>query len=156
MAVFIWTAKVNRKKMLLAAAGVVLACGLVCAVAVLGGRGAEASATVSGKGIKTNEDRVAYLEGYGWQVSPEAAAVEELALPDEFGTEYSEYLALQAEQGFDLTKYAGKRVKRYTYVVNNYPTGEANVQAHLILSRNRVIGGEILGDGFIQGLEMPG
>ena len=48
---------------------------------------------------------------------------------------YQEYLALQADQGFDLEKYAGKRVKRYTYEVLNYPTGESGVQVNLLLCK---------------------
>ena len=57
--------------------------------------------------------------------------------------------------GFDLTKYAGKRVKRYTYEVMNYPTGEEGVIAHLILYKNTVIGGEVMGSSFLHGLAMP-
>lgn len=152
---FIWTAKVNRRKAYLVLAAVVIVCGAVLAAVVLGGRGAEVSASVSPKGIKTEEDRIAYLGAWGWQVSPDAVTVEELELPKDFGSEYSEYLALQSGQGFDLAKYAGKRVKRYTYIVLNYPTGESDVQAHLLLFRNTVVAGEILGDGFLHGLEMP-
>lgn len=152
---FIWTAKVNRRKIYLVLAAAVIVCGAVLTATVLGGRGAEASASISPKGIKTEEDRIAYLGAWGWQVSPDAVTVEELELPKDFGPEYSEYLSLQSGQGFDLTKYAGKRVKRYTYSVGNYPTGDAGVKAHLLLFRNTVVGGEILGDGFLHGLEMP-
>ena len=71
---------------------------------------------------------------------------------------YDEYLALQSQQGFDLTQYAGKRVKRYTYEIANYPTGETGVQANLLIYKNTVIGGEVLSpqmDGFLHGLTMP-
>ncbi|MFR4757027.1 MAG: DUF4830 domain-containing protein [Evtepia gabavorous] len=73
------------------------------------------------RGIKTNADRVAFLEGYGWIVSQEPAAVEDIRLPDTFDASYDEYLSLQKSQGFDLSQYAGKTVKRYTYQVSNYP-----------------------------------
>lgn len=152
---FIWTAKVNRRKLYLVLAAAVIVCGAVLAALVVGGRGAQVSAAVSPKGIRTEEDRTAYLGAWGWQVSPEAVTVEELELPAEFGPEYTEYLALQSGQGFDLEKYAGKRVKRYTYAVLNYPMGEADVQAHLLLFRNTVVGGEVLGAQFLHGLEMP-
>ena len=75
-----------------------------------------------------------------------------------FADTYTQYLDLQAQQGFDLTKYRGKRVKRYTYAVTNYPTGESGVQAGLLLYRNTVIGGDVLSNalgGFIHGLTMP-
>jgi len=152
MDVFIWTAKVHKGKLALALAAVVCA---AAAAGLLSLRGQAVSAAVSPKGIKTEEDRVAYLREWGWQVSPQAALVEELELPEEFGEEYARYLELQAGQGFDLTKYAGKRVRRYTYEVLNYPTGETGVVAHLLLCKNRVIGGEVLGGSFLHGLAVP-
>lgn len=154
------TAKVPRRKLAL---GVVLA-ALVCCCALalnLGGLAAQevaASAAPDAKGVKTNEDRVAYLAGYGWQVLEEPLATQELIIPQEMDESYDEYLALQTQQGFDLEKYAGKRVKRYTYEVTNYPTGETGVQANLLIYRNTVIGGEVLSpqlDGFLHGLAMP-
>lgn len=153
MDVFIWTAKINKKGIVLALAAAI--CTAAAAGTLAYSRGAEASAAVSPKGIKTEEDRVAYLEQWGWQVSPQAALVEELALPEEFGEEYAKYLELQTGQGFDLSKYAGKRIRRYTYEVLNYPNGETGVVAHLLLYRNRVIGGEVLGGSFLHGLAMP-
>lgn len=150
---FIWTAKINKKKIVLTLAAVV--CAGVAAVTLLGPREAEASAAVSPKGVKTEEDRVSYLQEWGWQVNPQATLVEELALPKEFGPEYSQYLELQTGQGFDLTKYAGKRIRRYTYEVLNYPTGETGVVAHLLLCKNTVIGGEVLGGSFLHGLAVP-
>ena len=65
---------------------------------------------------------------------------------------------LQADQGFDLTAYCGKRVKRYAYEITNYPTGEQGVQAGLLIYKNTVIGGDVLSpslDGFLHGLAMP-
>ena len=151
----IWTAKVNRKKIGLVLMGAVLLSAVAVAASLLWGGGAQAAASMSHKGVKTAEDRAAYLESWGWQVDPEAAAVEELVMPESFGEEFSQYLALQAAQGFDLTKYAGKRVKRYTLNVLNYPGGAQGVQAHLLLRGSTVVGGEILGDGFLHGLAMP-
>ena len=65
---------------------------------------------------------------------------------------------LQRQQGFDLERYAGKRAKRYTYEILNYPSGETGVQANLLLYKTTVIGGEVLSprlDGFLHGLSMP-
>ena len=155
MDVFIWTAKINRKKVAAVFAAAVVLCASAFAVAARAGQEASAPAAASPKGIKTEEDRVAYLQEWGWQVGPEAVMVEELQMPKEFDESYTEYLALQSGQGFDLTKYAGKRVKRYTYEVMNYPTGEEGVIAHLILYKNTVIGGEVMGSSFLHGLAMP-
>jgi len=82
-----------------------------------------------------------------------------MLVPEEMDESYDDYLALQREQGFDLSKYAGKRVKRYTYEVLNYPTGETGVQVNLVIYNNVVIGGEVLSphlDGFLHGLSLPG
>ncbi len=150
---FIWTAKLNKKKLALTlAAALLVSAG---ALTFLGSRGTAASASVSPKGVKTEEDRVSYLQEWGWQVTPQAVLVEELALPEEFGEEYAKYLELQTGQGFDLTKYTGKRIRRYTYEVLNYPTGETGVVAHLLICKNTVIGGEVLGGSFLHGLSMP-
>lgn len=154
------TAKVPRRKLALGAALAALVC--CCALALnLGGASARetaASAAPSPKGVKSNEDRIAYLASYGWETSGELLAAQELLIPEEMDESYDEYLALQQSQGFDLTKYAGKRVKRYTYEITNYPTGETGVQANLLIYKNTVIGGEVLSpqlDGFLHGLAMP-
>lgn len=152
---FIWTAKVNRRKLSVALLGALVVCGAVAAALLLPWQEAAASASISPKGVKTAEDRVAYLSAWGWEVPAEATSVEELTIPEEMGPEYDDYLALLAEQGFDLTKYAGKRIKRYTYPILNYPGGRTDVVAHLIIYKNTVIGGEILGDNLLHGLAMP-
>ena len=88
----------------------------------------------------------------------EPIATQELLIPEEMDESYDDYLALQSQQGFDLQKYAGKRVKRYTYEILNYPTGEAEVQVNLLIRKNTVVGGEVLSpqlDGFLHGLSMP-
>ena len=103
---FIFTAKVDRRKLTAAAvAGVVLCGALVALFVLLGGRGTAVSALADPNGVRTNGDRVAYLEQYGWTVDPEPAAVEELLIPETFDETYTQYLELQSRQGFDLTKY---------------------------------------------------
>ena len=156
---FIITARVRKGPILAVAAAAAVVCGILLSAAGLGGRDTAVSGVVSPTGIKTNEDRVAYLESYGWQVSQEPTAVEELLIPETFDESYTQYLDLQTAQGFNLTDYQGKRVKRYTYTINNYPTGETGIQAGLLIYKNTVIGGDVLSPqlgGFIHGLTMPG
>ena len=91
-------------------------------------------------------------------MAEEPLATEELLIPEVMDESYDNYLSLQTGQGFDLEKYAGKRVKRYTYEITNYPTGETGVQANLMIYRNTVVGGEVLSpqmDGFLHGLARP-
>lgn len=156
---FIFTAKIRRGRAAIVLAAAVIVCGaLIAAVGLLGARGAAVSTSASPKGVKTNEDRVAYLASYGWTVEETPLCVEELIIPEEFDSSYSQYLELQTAQGFDLAQYCGKRVKRYTYAVTNYPTGEEGIQAGLLIYKNTVIGGDVLSPqlgGFIHGLERP-
>ena len=155
------TAKIPRRKLALwtLAAAALCCCALLVNVPALRTvPGVETAAVVSPKGIKTNEDRVAFLEGYGWQVKEEPLATQELIVPEEFDESYTEYLALQSGQGFDLEKYAGKRLKRYTYEITNYPSGESGVQVNLLVYKNTVVGGEVLSaklDGFLHALTPP-
>ena len=117
-----------------------------------------ANLQVDPRGVASNAERVAYLESYGWIVTPEAAAAEDIRLPDTFDASYDDYLALQKEQGFDLEAYAGKTIQRYTYQVTNYPGLQENIWACLLLYKKEVIGGEVYcsqGDGFMQGLAYP-
>lgn len=121
--------------------------------------GAAVSTGAAPDGVRTNEDRIAYLADCGWQVSPQPVAVEELLIPESFDERYTQYLELQSSQGFDLTEYAGRRVKRYTYEISNYPTGETGVQAGLLIYRGTVVGGDVFSPqtgGFLHGLSMPG
>ena len=154
---FIMTARIPKRR-LLAGATAALCCCLVVAAALaltLGRRAVSTAAEVSG--IRDNEDRVAYLSGLGWQTSAEPISTQELLIPEVFDDSYASYLALQSQQGFDLTQYCGKRVKRYVYEITNYPTGEAGVQAALLVYKNKVIGGQVqAADGsFLHGLAMP-
>lgn len=156
----IFTARVTRTRLIAALAALVLVCGAAITAASLNNSSQSigTAAAAAPKKVSTNEDRIAYLESYGWQVVAEPVAVEELLIPDEFDDTYAEYLALQQSQGFDLTRYCGKRVKRFTYEITNYPTGESGVQASLLIYKNQVVGGEVLSarlDGFIHTLEMP-
>ena len=155
------TAKIPRRKLALwaLAAAALCCCALLVNVDALRiVHGVETAAVVSPKDVKTNADRIAYLGAYGWQVKEEPLATQELIIPREFDETYTDYLTLQSEQGFDLEKYAGKRVKRYTYEITNHPTGEQGVQGNLLIYKNTVVGGEVLSpqlDGFLHGLIMP-
>ena len=140
---FIVTARVPRRKLLAGAITVFCCCVAVAAALVLtlGDRAVTTSAETSN--VRSNEDRIAYLNELGWQVSEHPVITEELLIPETFDASYDDYLALQSQQGFDLTKYAGKRVKRYTYDVTNYSDSGTGVQAALLVYKNKVIGGQL-------------
>ena len=152
----IYTAHLPKKRLIAAGAAALCCVFAVLAFSLtLSGRAVAVSAEV--KNVKTNDDRLAYLNGLGWQVSPQPIATEELLIPEEFDDSYQGYLKLQADQGFDLTQYRGKRVKRYTYQLTNYPTQAEPVQIALLIYKNRVVGGQIQSSSgsFLHGLTLP-
>lgn len=106
--------------------------------------------------IKTNEDRIAFLRQFGWEVKEEAVAAVEVTIPDEFDKIFTGYNELQKRQGMDLSKYRKKEVMRYTYEITNYGDYEETVYANVLIYRNRVIGGDVCSadaKGFIHGFK---
>ncbi len=106
--------------------------------------------------IKNNEDRIAFLKQFGWEVSPEETESEQVTIPSEFDKIFSGYNEIQKQQGLDLAKYKGKTMMRYTYDVTNYEGYEGKVQANILVYRGKVVGGDICSadvNGFIHGFE---
>ncbi len=107
-------------------------------------------------GVKTNEDRIAFLKQFGWEVKPEAVEAAEVTIPAEFDKIFTGYNEIQKRQGLDLSDYKKKKVMRYTYEVTNYEGAQGTVYANILVYRNRVIGGDVCSaevTGFIHGLE---
>lgn len=93
-------------------------------------------------GIKTNEDRIAFIESFGIKVDPQAVREETFTMPDDFDRVIGGYNQIQKTQGLDLTKYSRKRVTHYAYRVTNYDS-EGAVYVNLLVYRNRIIGADI-------------
>ena len=151
------TAHIPKKKLLAGGITALCCCAAVAAALILtlGARAVTASAEV--KHIRTNDDRLAYLSGLGWEVSLQPIATEELLIPQQFDESYNDYLKLQEDQGFDLARYCGKRIKRYTYQLTNYPARDEPMQIALLIYKNRVIGGQIqsASGSVLHGLTLP-
>lgn len=149
----VMTAKVDLKKILLmlaAVAGVVL--GLIW---LLGGKDAAETATA---GVSANDGRVAFLAGFGWEVTATPLESGQVKIPAESSRMFDRYNALQKSQGYDLSQYAGKKVMRYVYQVNNYPGATGDVYATLLVYKDEIIGGDVTdttGKGRMQGFHMP-
>ncbi len=112
--------------------------------------------TVSFDKIKTAEDRISFLRSFGWEVEVTPTEEVEVTIPAEFDKIFQSYNELQKKQGFDLSKYRKKQVKRYTYRITNYPDYTGDVYVSVLMSRNRVIGGDVSSadaNGFIHGLD---
>jgi len=105
--------------------------------------------------VKTNEDRIALLSGFGWQVSEQPVEEVQVQIPAEFDSVLDRYNSLQMDQGLDLSKYKRKTLTRYTYQVTNYPDYEGTVYANLLVYRNKVVAGDLCSasaDGFVSPL----
>jgi hypothetical protein len=157
---FIFTAKLTRKKLAVALGAIgALLIGVILLMSGGGNAEASASAAPSHKGVKTAEDRVAFLEAHGWTVSAGSEECQEVVIPKEFDSAFEEYNALQKSQGFDLSKHKGRRVARYIYLIEDHPTGRSPVYASVLIHKNTVIGGDLQNpapDGFIQGFDKTG
>jgi hypothetical protein len=118
---------------------------------------AEQTATKVENKAASNEERLLFLSSFGWETDKEPAEVVEVIIPNEFDVVYEKYNAIQKAEGYDLSKYKGKRVKRYTYVIKNYPTKqEATINANLLVYDNKIIGGDVCSvalGGFIHGFK---
>lgn len=149
---FVCSVKAGKKKVFIVVLAVVLAVVTICFAA-----GKLQASSVGGNAqsyscqAATNEERIAFLSQFGWQVGPEPLEIKEVTLPQAFDEVYSSYNELQKQQGFDLLPFAGKVCRLWTYEVTNYP--DANpVHANLLICDNLVIGGDISStalDGFM-------
>lgn len=156
---FIITAKLPRRRLALGVSLVaLLCCGVLSTVQSPSATQAVAESSPVHTGVSSAQDRLDYLASWGWQVEETPLSIEELLIPEVLDDSYASYITLQQSQGFALDALTGERVKRYSYTVTNYPTGEEGVQLNLLIHNNTVVGGEVLSpalDGFLHGLEMP-
>lgn len=106
--------------------------------------------------VKTDEERLTFVAQFGWQTGEEAEEIAEIVIPEEFDEVYIKYNEMQKKQGYDLEKYRGKRCKRYTYAVLNYPDHPDNVRVNLMVLDGKVIAGDVCStelDGFMHGFD---
>ena len=147
----IMTAKVNKKKIAMIGAGVVVA--ILALVLLFRGKD---SAPTSSTVVSGNDDRVQFLNNFGWEVATSPIQTSQVRIPADSSQVFERYNALQKLQGYDLSKYAGKTVMRYVYTVKNYPGATEPVYATLLISGNQVIGGDITdtaATGLMQGFQ---
>ena len=106
-----------------------------------------------------NAARIAFLSGFGWEVSAEPLECVSVVIPQQFGDVYRNYNELQTAQGFDLMRQRGKQATRYTYAVLNYPGQAEYIRANLLVLDDEIIAGDICSvyakNGFMHGLQLP-
>ncbi len=103
---------------------------------------------------ETPEQRIEFLESFGWEITPEPIEEREVIIPTEFSEVYEKYNTMQKSQGFDIEPYKGIVCMQYIYMVENYPETDKEVHATLLVCEGKIIGGDIScaeADGFMHG-----
>lgn len=106
---------------------------------------------------ETNEQRIEFLESFGWDVSEDAIDTREVTIPSEFSDVYTNYNTMQLAQGFDLLPYSGVICTQYIYLITNYPNEESQINATLLVYEGQIIGGDVYcsdADGFMHGFDI--
>ena len=93
--------------------------------------------------VRTDGERLQFLQDLGWQTTGEVVEEESFVLPETFDRVLLGYNEIQKDQGLDLSRYKKKKVTRYTYEVTNYEGYEGKMYANLIVYKNRIIAGDI-------------
>ena len=150
----VMTAKVDLKKILLILGAI--AAFILALLMFLGG---DDAARTTSAAVSDNDTRVQFLKSFGWDVTPSPTESGQVRIPEQMTEVFDRYNQLQKSQGYDLSDYAGKKVMRYVYKINNYPNSTDPVYATLLVYKNQVIGGDITNttpNGQVQGFKMPG
>ena len=136
---------------------VILAITLAVFIGVLlvGDTALAASASgVDFSGIKTEEDRIGFIEGFGHKVKESGEEVS-FVMPESFDRVLTGYNEIQKDQGLDLARYAKKKVTRYTYTLESYGDYEGTVLVNLLVYRGKIIGCDVSSadpEGFVEPL----
>ena len=152
---FIYSVRASTIKLsALIAVALILLVG-VSAVATTDSVAASAPVGINYSGMKTNEDRVAFIEQFGVRVDPNPVEEKPFLMPENFDRIISGYNELQKKQGLDISRYKNKKVVRYTYEAEGYNGREENVFVNLVVYKGTVIACDISSpapDGFIEPL----
>lgn len=151
----VMTAKVDLKKIML---GLAAAAAVILALILLLGGSKEESTQTAAPAVGSNDSRVKFLTDYGWDVTATPTESGQVKIPAQSSPVFERYNMLQKNQGYDLSRYAGKNVMRYVYKINNYPGSNGPVYATVLVYKNAVIGGDVTDTapgGRIRGFKMP-
>lgn len=151
---FVVTLKSNKIKraVIILCVALLIVLLTVFGINVLCGGVSKASA-VSGKA-----DIVKFISNFGWVTDSEPLEVKKVVIPEEFDDVYENYNKIQLQQGYDLSKYCGREVERYTFKVTNYPNYENDdtIRINVLVYDGNIIGGDVCSvrlDGFMHGFE---
>ena len=147
---FIYSVRASTVKFF---AFVLVAVALVIGIVAFGSDSsvsASASGEIDFSGMKTKEDRLAFMSSFGIQVA-DGEQTQAFVIPKNFDRVILGYNEIQKKQGLDVTKYTRKKITRYTYEVTN-ASCEGKVYANLFVYRGRIIACDVSsleGEGFV-------
>lgn len=151
----VMTAKLSKGKLITILLIVVV---IVALLAALCSAAKKDSAENAAAVVQSNDDRVDYLRSLGWKVDPDPVETQEVRVPDTLPEVLARYNELQRSQGYDLSRYSGKTLKRYVYEIENYPDTTDSYYATLLIYQDQVVGGDVSSGaqgGLMQGLSYP-
>ena len=86
-----------------------------------------------------------FFGNYGIILSSKPINTETVTLPDIMSDVYENYNKIQKQAGLDLTPYLGKTVKKYTYLVTNFPfETDEMVFANILVFKGRIIAADVM------------
>lgn len=92
---------------------------------------------------ETEQQRISYIESFGWDAGITRVDVKEIRIPVDFDEVYEEYNDIQRQQGFDLRRYRAHSVRQYTYEINRTDDDPVPMLAHLLVENGVIIGADI-------------
>ena len=106
--------------------------------------------------IDDSSSVLSFIASLEWEVNETPDEIREIIIPAEFDDVYTNYNKIQLKQNYDLSKYAGERVKKWTYTIKNYPNyeGEDFIKINVLVFDGKVVGGDVCSvklDGFMHG-----
>ena len=153
---FIYTVRASTIKFF---SVIVLTLLALVGILVLGGVGGDTVYAVSGNidfsGVKTNDDRVAFISQFGVKINTEPVEEEEFRVPENFDRVIAGYNEIQKKQGLDISRYKNKKVVRYTYEAEEYNGKNEGVFVNVVVYKGTVIACDVSStspDGFIEPL----
>lgn len=97
--------------------------------------------------VKTDSGRKEYFASLGYGIQKKAVSEKSETLPEELDAVLNKYNSLQRAQGYDLSKYCGKKLNSYTYEVLSFPDEttftKGDYVATIICYRNRVVAADL-------------
>lgn len=96
------------------------------------------SVKASYKDAKSNRERILFLKNKGYNIDEDFLLTEDIKIPSKFNSVYNDYNKLQMASGYNLLKYRGIEVIKYTYKLKS-----SDDFLNLLVYNGHIIGGNL-------------